>query len=441
MKKLLLLLPFLLTHLLTSYAQHHDTITVQTFTFGSPQDAWFALPPDTTTYEKILMHYKLKCNPAQSPACGEWDYLTYTYLYDHTGVLDSTLYTAPSFSAGGASPDTFSYMNTTTYSYLPHFQQYIVYTDTLSTLENFVGQAQSLSEQTFYAALSDARSQYIWTADELTAAGVVAGEITGIGFNIGGTPGSELRNLRIRMKHSALDSLMPTVYETSGFETVYLHNTTFPSTGNNRLNFITPFIWNGTSNIVIDFSFDNSTNGAYTEVRGMNTGWNSGLFSADADNYLDFEGPDYVQVPADAFTELDSAVTIMFWQYGDPAVQPQADMIFEGYSADNQRVLNVHLPWDNGNIYWDAGNASGFDRIELAAQTAQYEGKWNHWAFTKNVATGSMKIYLNGVLFHSGTGMIRPMTGVTNFKIGSAAPGNLIIMTDTLTSSVSGIQN
>jgi hypothetical protein len=425
MKKLLLLLPFLLTHLLTSYAQHHDTITVQTFTFGSPQDAWFALPPDTTTYEKILMHYKLKCNPAQSPACGEWDYLTYTYLYDHTGVLDSTLYTAPSFSAGGASPDTFSYMNTTTYSYLPHFQQYIVYTDTLSTLENFVGQAQSLSEQTFYAALSDARSQYIWTADELTAAGVVAGEITGIGFNIGGTPGSELRNLRIRMKHSALDSLMPTVYETSGFETVYLHNTTFPSTGNNRLNFITPFIWNGTSNIVIDFSFDNSSNGAYTEVRGMNTGWNSGLFSADADNYLDFEGPDYVQVPADAFTELDSAVTIMFWQYGDPAVQPQANMIFEGYSADNQRVLNVHLPWDNGNIYWDAGNASGFDRIELAAQTAQYEGKWNHWAFTKNVATGSMKIYLNGVLFHSGTGMIRPMAGVTNFKIGSAAPGNL----------------
>lgn len=423
MKKILLLLCFCVSYFLTSQAQQHDTISVQTFTYGSPQDAWFVLPPDTTSYQKILMHYKLKCNPAQSPACGEWDYLTYTYLYDHTGLLDSTLYSVPNFTVNGASPDTFSYMNTPSYLFLPHFQHYIVYTDTLTTLENFVGQAQTLSEQTFYASVPDARSQYIWKAAELSAAGVVAGEISGIGFNLW-APGSELKNLRIRMKHSTLDSLMPTVYETSGFQTVYLQNTTFASSGNNRLNFITPFIWNGNSNIVIDISFDNSSNGAYTQVRGMNTGWNSGLFTANADNYLDFEGPDYVQVPAQAFNELDSAVTIMFWQYGDPIVQPQADMIFEGYNSQNQRVLNVHLPWDNGNIYWDAGNASGFDRIELAAQPAQYEGKWNHWAFTKNVATGSMKIYLNGLLFHSGSGMVRPMTGVTNFKIGSAAPGN-----------------
>src|ERR1041384_1778280 len=78
-----------------------DTIKVQTFTFGSPQDAWFVFPSDTIRFEKILMKYKLKCNPAQSPACGEWDYLTYTYLYDHTGLLDSTLINQPVYSIKG----------------------------------------------------------------------------------------------------------------------------------------------------------------------------------------------------------------------------------------------------------------------------------------------------------------------------------------------------
>ncbi len=423
MKKTLLLLTLSLSCLLTSYAQQRDTITVQTFTYGSPQNAWFALPPDTTGYEKILMHYKLKCNPAQSPACGEWDYLTYTYLYDHTGVLDSTLYTAPSFTVEGTSPDTFGYMNTPTYTYIPHFQDYIVYTDTTLLNTHNIGQASTSSGETF-SGNANSRSQYIWKTAELLSGGVTAGNITALALQFD-VPGSELKNFTIRIKHTSLDSLTATEFENSGFQTVFLQNITVASSGITTFNFTTPFNWNGTANLVVDFSYSATESGLANNVFGENTGWNSGINSVGDDMYLDFEGPDYVQVPGAAFAELDSFVTVMFWQYGDPVIQPQADIIFEGYTAQNQRVLNVHLPWDNGNIYWDAGNAGGFDRIELAAQTAQYEGQWNHWAFTKNVATGSMKIYLNGILFHSGTGMTRPMTGITNFKIGSGGDGNL----------------
>ena len=64
-----------------------DTLIIQTFTYGSPQDAWCVFPSDTQRFEKILMKYTLNCNPAQNPACGEWDYLTYTYLYKNTGGL------------------------------------------------------------------------------------------------------------------------------------------------------------------------------------------------------------------------------------------------------------------------------------------------------------------------------------------------------------------
>ncbi len=34
---------------------------------------------------------------------------------------------------------------------------------------------------------------------------------------------------------------------------------------------------------------------------------------------------------------------------------------------------------------------------------------WHHWAFTKNASTGTMKIYLDGELWHSGTGNSRPI--------------------------------
>ena len=61
---------------ISGHASPGDTLKVQTFTFGSPQDAWFVFPSDTMRVNKILMYYTLKCNPAQNPACGEWDYQT-----------------------------------------------------------------------------------------------------------------------------------------------------------------------------------------------------------------------------------------------------------------------------------------------------------------------------------------------------------------------------
>ena len=95
-KNLLITFSYLLLNTITAFANPGDTIVVQTFNYGTPQNAWFVFPSDTVRFEKILMKYTLKCNPAQTPACGEWDYLTYTYLYDHTGLLDSSLVHQPS---------------------------------------------------------------------------------------------------------------------------------------------------------------------------------------------------------------------------------------------------------------------------------------------------------------------------------------------------------
>jgi len=87
--------------------------------------------------------------------------------------------------------------------------------------------------------------------------------------------------------------------------------------------------------------------------------------------------------------------------------------------ANEERQINVHLPWSNGRIYWDCGNdGTGYDRIDKAANTSEFEGQWNHWAFAKNANTGIMQIYLNGEVWHSGTGHTRPID-MENLKIGA----------------------
>ena len=140
---------------------------------------------------------------------------------------------------------------------------------------------------------------------------------------------------------------------------------------------------------------------------------------------LRFNGADSVIIPAAAFSDINSYITISFWQYGDPAIQPQADYLLEGRDSLNQRVLGVHLPWSNSNVYWDAGNSgiAVYDRINKLATPKEYEGVWNHWAFTKNATIGIMEIYLNGTLWHSGAGRTRTMAGITTFRIGSSSAG------------------
>ena len=133
-----------------------------------------------------------------------------------------------------------------------------------------------------------------------------------------------------------------------------------------------------------------------------------------------FDGNDQVLIAdvASKFASIDDQVTIAFWQYG-AASQPRSDTIFGGQKG-GQRIFNVHLPWGNGTIYWDAGYDGGYDRINKGGTTPdQYKGGWNHWAFTKDTTTGQMAVYHNGSLWHSGSGKTRTMAGTETFAIGS----------------------
>jgi hypothetical protein len=137
---------------------------------------------------------------------------------------------------------------------------------------------------------------------------------------------------------------------------------------------------------------------------------------------LDMAGVGYVDVPPESWSTIEMQVTISFWAFGDPAGVPNNFIVgaFQDPAVNDSRVLSAHLPW-GGTVYFDTGGTapeSGYDRISKGAQSDEYLGDWRLWTFTKDAGTGDQKIYLDGELWHSDVGMVRPMTGVTTFTLG-----------------------
>ena len=119
MKKILLL-SIIFVFVLISKGFAEDTTTVQVLTFDyipGPETKGITVPNDTIahfpteekSYRKILMYYRLKCDPATTRDgfnCGEWDYGTYTKLFFPTGQKDSTAKTYYPYKIKNTSPDT-----------------------------------------------------------------------------------------------------------------------------------------------------------------------------------------------------------------------------------------------------------------------------------------------------------------------------------------------
>lgn len=414
-------------------AQPGDTTIVQTYTFetqnnpltdyDSPGRRWFEFPASDNgvQYQKILMLHTLKCFEDGTAGglgfpCGEWDYLSYNYLYKHTGVWDSLAATHPRWRFNNADFTTVSYGTTPIADTLLEEQQTFVINSVLSEQISTIGAGDAFTEGPFGSAATQ-RAQFLYPASDLTAAGLVAGVIRRLTIAAEDVNAGLFETLSIRMRHSTLTSI--DAMQTGTWTELYISNTTVNG-GSITFDFETGFNWNGTSSLLIEFAYD-AHNGpaALTFSQEMNA--NRAVISGGNDNYILFDGADEVHVPPAAFANLSDEVTLMFWVNGTAAFQPENGTCFEGVTAANQRVLNTHLPWSNSRVYWDAGEEGGYDRIDKLANPSNFEGQWNHWAFTKNATTGTMRIYLNGTLWHSGTNRFRTMDDIVKFTIGGAA--------------------
>jgi len=101
----------------------------------------------------------------------------------------------------------------------------------------------------------DARTQIIYLADEVGA----PGKINALALNVTAAPGQTMSNWMIRLKHTALSNYATAAWETNDWTVVYRHDETIPGIGWNTFFFDQPFDYDGTNNLMVDLSFDNST--------------------------------------------------------------------------------------------------------------------------------------------------------------------------------------
>lgn len=101
----------------------------------------------------------------------------------------------------------------------------------------------------------DQRVQAIYRASEIGS----SGQIRTVALNVDRPPAQDLTAWTIRMKHTTLaDYLVNPQWESSGWTTVYQGTTGVYSNGWFAFHLTAPFAYNGTDNLMVDFSFNNS---------------------------------------------------------------------------------------------------------------------------------------------------------------------------------------
>ena len=113
-------------------------------------------------------------------------------------------------------------------------------------------------------------------------------------------------------------------------------------------------------------------------------------------------------------------ISISFWNNGNSFA---SSTIIAASLNNSDQTLNIHLPWSNKNIYWDCGYP--FNRIQKLATDAEILG-WHNWVFTKNATTGNMSIYLDGALWHSGSGLTSSIPSMNVAHMGSYFTNNTL---------------
>ena len=422
MNKLSFLILITFCFVLSVHAQ--DTIKVQTFTWtDTHRTDTFDFPDNSAqTFRKILMKYNMRCHDAavgnaNNIGCYEWDYSCNTFITDPSRT-DSSKATAPDYTISNFNDTSFPYSHDPTYVYTAYTQHETTIQAGGNNNEAFFT-AQGTTTA-FSPAAKTYRYQVILPAADLIAGGMMASRPVHAMRMTLLQPGSVVGFFKIRLKNTT-QIIAGTQPDETGLKEVYHQSTDF--TGSDIvLPFYQSFTWTG-QNLLVDISFTTADGSdvpafAFFDSPSDQSAMQSNPGAEESNLY--FSGAGSLDLQNATFENIQDEITVSFWAYGDPSLLPANTQVFDAADAAGQRQANVHLPWSDGVVYWDCGNdGTGYDRINKAVPTADFEGKWSHWAFTKNTTTGVMNIFLNGQLFHSEAGKTKKMDFNT-FRFGKS---------------------
>ena len=369
-----------------------DTITVQTLTFDSittRRGVWNF--PEGETYRKILMEYTLKCDAATTQdqfECGEWDYLTYSTIFKHTGRFDSNAYYQPRFNFyNGQAPDSVAVRNSAGSSKIRYKNIQTTPVDTLSYSFGTIGTDDVLNENIFDGATSSGRAQFIYTSEELTSIGISAGPISSLKLYFEGDAG--FKNFKI--KYSLLeDTAFETTVPDQDLTDIYTNSVDIDESGWMTFSLHTPIEYDGNSNILIDFSYDRTETGGTNAVL-CSEDIDKGIFTNGNESAIDLDGAnDHLRLSRDVFNE--NGFTIEAWV--KVRSHNNWSRLFDfgnGPGADN--VLFALSKGTSGKPYFSI--RKGENSYSAQAPNAIPLNEWVHLAFTVNESNFSL-MYING---------------------------------------------
>ena len=137
-------------------------------------------------------------------------------------------------------------------------------------------------------------------------------------------------------------------------------------------------------------------------------------------------GNQHVHVAAGEFLNIASSVnqvTVAFWQknYSIPSTS--------SFWAEPGRAMQAHVPWSNGDIYWDTAGCCNGGTQRINANATDFGGwgedlldTWHHYVFVKN--EDAKEIWIDGELFHDGDNTSPLPSDINWLNIGGDAAGN-----------------
>jgi hypothetical protein len=398
MKKVLFTLVILAASTTVFSQSVGDTIVINSLNHGSAtRDTIVSFPNNAgVTYSKILMKYNMRCKDGlvsdgnnRNRGCGEWDYSCNTYIHDDSRT-DSLFSRQISYQISEFSGDTFQFTSNPTYDYYLEYLTNINSIGVISDTNYQVGSLTTASSQNVFPAHKGAgKSQFLFKASELSASGLTAGNIDGIRLTSVGNV--DLNYLKVRIKGVSDTIINDTIPHMNGFTEVYYSNTSLTGSVGERLHFTSPYNWNGTDNLLVEFSFTNDS--AYTtspfnwSILSHTTNDKMGI-SSGGDSYVYFNGFNYVEMDSYKGIGGNDKRTIEAWI---KTTSTNEEIVSWGRDAAGQK-------W---NFRTD-GN--GRIRVEVnggwrVGTTVVNDGQWHHVACAfggSNV--NQVALYVDGVL-------------------------------------------
>ena len=123
----------------------------------------------------------------------------------------------------------------------------------------------------------DGRAQFLITAAEINAAGGYSANITNMAFDVSTAQTQTLTNFTIKLGHTTVTALTGTFQSNAAFTTCYTGNVT-AAAGWNTYTFTNQFLWNGTSNMIVEVCFDNTSYTTSSAVRYSTTSFVSNTY-------------------------------------------------------------------------------------------------------------------------------------------------------------------